>query len=105
MGGGKKKKPLSAADKRRRKMPEPKKVEKQERTLAFHEINDTLIKRASKVIKDMDVVTPYTLANSLNIKLSLARKVMRVLAEKEDLKIIDKSRSVIIAVPASKTSG
>lgn len=104
MGGGKKKKPISTADKRKRKAPEPKKAEKQERTLAFHEINDALIRKASKIINDMDVVTPYTLATSLNIKLSLARKVMRVLAEKEDLKVIDKSRSVVIAVPANKAS-
>ncbi len=102
MGGGKPKKPISARDKRRKATASVRKKSKEERVIAFHDVTDTLIKRASRTVKDMDVVTPYTLASALSIKLSLARRVMRALAESGELKIIERSRSLIIAVPAKK---
>ena len=102
MGGGKKKRPISSADKRRKKVAEPKKSEKQEKAVAFHEVNDILLRRAARAVKDLDIVTPYTLANALNIRLSLARKVIRIMAEEGTLKIVDGSGPTIIAVASGK---
>jgi len=102
LGGGKPKKPISARDKRRKAAAPVKKKAKEERVIAFHDVTDTLIRRASRAVKEMDVVTPYALATALSIKLSLARRVIRALTEAGELKVIDKSRSLIIAVPVKK---
>ncbi len=101
VGGGKPKKPISARDKRRKAAPQPAK-KKEERYIAYHDLSESLIRRASKAVESMDLITPYTLATTLNIKLSLARRVLRLLAENGAVKVIDKSRALIIAVPASK---
>ncbi len=102
MGGGKPKKPLSAMDKRRRRATQStKRRSKEERLIAYHDISDSLIKKAVKVIQGMELITPYTLANALNVKLSLARRMIRLLAEEGAIRIVDKSRALIIAVPRS----
>ncbi len=104
VGGGKPKKPISARDKRRKAAPQPAKKKKEERYIAYHDLSESLTRRASKAVESMDLITPYTLATTLNIKLSLARRVLRLLAENGVVKVIDKSRALIIAVPASKAS-
>jgi len=102
VGGGKPKKPMSARDRRKRAAPQPTKKKKEERFIAYHDLNESLIRRASKAVGGMDLITPYTLATTLNIKLSLARRVLRLLAEKGVVNVVDKSRALIIAIPASK---
>jgi len=102
VGGGKPKKPISARDRRRRAAPQPTKKKKEERYIAYHDLTESLIKRASRAVESMDLITPYVLASTLNIKLSLARRVLRLMAERGAVKVIDKSRALIIAVPSSK---
>jgi ribosomal protein S25 len=103
MGKGKPRKPISSMDKRRKGAIITKKAEKkEEKRASFHNLDPSLIKRAAKTVKNMDVVTPYVIATSLNIKMSLARNVIRELIRSGELQLIDKGRSVIIAVPTKK---
>ncbi len=74
------------------------------RRISYQDMSSSLMKRAEGAVKDVDVVTPYTLASALNIRLSLARKVMRQLASEGKIKVIDKSKSLIVAIPYRKGS-
>ncbi len=77
----------------------PKTEGRERRAIAFHEINERLLKRATKVAEEMDVITPSAFASALNIRLSLARKVLRELAASGKVKIVAKSRSTVVALP------
>ena len=79
---------------------EPEKPEK--KSHSYQELNESLIKKALRVVKEMDVVTPYSLANSLNIRLSLARKVLRELEHSKAIKVVSKHHSVLVATPLKK---
>ncbi len=104
MGGGKPKKPLSALDKQRRKEAKLIRKSKEERKVLPSLIDNSLIRRAERTVKTADLVTPSILASALNVKVSVARKLIKMLAEKGILNIVDKSRELIIAVPKSKSS-
>jgi small subunit ribosomal protein S25e len=78
--------------------------EEKSRRISYQDMSSSLMRRAEGVIRDADIITPYTLASSLNIRLSLARKVIRQLASEGKIKVIDKSKSLIVAVPAGKGS-
>jgi small subunit ribosomal protein S25e len=85
---------------------QPSKTSEEEkgRRISYQDMSSSLMRRAEGVIRDADIITPYTLASSLNIRLSLARKVIRQLASEGKIKVIDKSKSLIVAVPAGKGS-
>ncbi|MCD6324394.1 MAG: hypothetical protein J7L55_04730 [Desulfurococcales archaeon] len=80
----------------------PKGEGKERRTIAFQEMDEKLLRRAAKTAEGMDVITPSAFASALNIRLSLARKVLRELASAGKIEIIAKSRSTIVAVPIKK---
>ena len=69
---------------------------------SYQELNEQLIKKTLKVIREMDVITPYSLANALNIRLSLARKVIKELETSEAIEVIAKHRSVLVATHLKK---
>ena len=48
------------------------------------------------------MITPYTLANALNIRISLAKRLLKKLAAENVVSVIAKSRSLIVAVPKNK---
>ena len=104
MGGGKPKKPLSAIDKssRRRSAELIKKGKEEKRVSSYYAITDHLVKKAARVISNADVVTPSVLASTLDIKVSIAKSLIRALLKTGALKLIDKSRDLIITVPESK---
>ena len=100
MGGGKPKKPLSALDKQRKKEARLiRKTQREERKVLPSLIDESLIRRAERSVKGMDLVTPSILASTLNVKVSVARKLMKMLIEKGSLSVVDKSRELIIAIP------
>ncbi len=99
MGGGKPKKPLSAMDKQRRKALRVRKTSKEERKTLPSIIDEQLLRRARRVVQGMDVVTPSALANALSIKMSISKRIIRSLITDGTLKLIDRSRELIIAVP------
>ncbi len=106
MGGGKPKKPLSALDKSSRRKPAEliKKSKEEKRASSYYAITDDLIRKATRIVSDMDVVTPAALASALGVKVSIAKSLIRALLSTGALKLIDKSRDLIIAVPESKQS-
>jgi len=79
---------------------EPRKSER--RGHSYQELSESLIKRTLRAIKEMDVITPYSLANTLNIRLSLARKAIRELESSGAIKVIAKHHSVLVATPLKK---
>lgn len=104
MGGGKGGKPISTIEKRQRRQLEQqlkqqlKESKQREKKVQLGvEVTDSLLSRASKEMADLKVVTQYTLASKLGINLSLAKKVIKALVEQGKLKLVDKSRRVIIA--------
>jgi len=100
VGGGKPKKPLSALDKQRKKEARLiRKTQREERKVLPSLIDESLIRRAERSVKGMDLVTPSILASTLNVKVSVARKLMKMLIEKGSLSVVDKSRELIIAIP------
>ncbi len=101
MGGGKPKKPLSALDKSR-KETRRRKVAKEERKYTYHTIDENLLRRASRTVEGLDVVTPSTLASTLGIKVSLAKAIVRRLVEQGKLKLVDKWGDLLIAQPVKK---
>jgi len=103
MGGGKPKKPLSALDKQKKEAKLPRKS-REERKVLPSLIDDSLVRRAERTVRNTDLITPSLLASTLNVKVSVARKLIKMLAEKGVISIVDKSRELIIAVPKSKSS-
>ena len=102
VGGGKPKKPLSALDKQRKKALKIRKTTKEERKTLPTIINEQLIRKARRTVQGMDVVTPATLASALSVKVSVAKKLIKYLESEGSLKVIDRSRELIIAVPSKK---
>lgn len=99
LGGGKKKKTITAAEKaqKREEVKEVKKPEKREKTSpSLTEIDESILSKALSTIKSSDVVTTHQLATALGIKMSLARKLIRELSAKGEIKVIDKFRSLYI---------
>ncbi len=104
MGGGKGGKPISTLEKRQRRQLEQQlkqqlkeSRQREKKAQLGVEVTDSLLSRASKEVTDLKVVTQYTLASKLGINLSLAKKVIKALVEQGKLKLVDKSRRVIIA--------
>ncbi|RLE78220.1 MAG: 30S ribosomal protein S25e [Thermoprotei archaeon] len=55
---------------------------------------------AREVVK-MRCITPYAVATKYNIKISLAKKVLRELAQRNIIRLVDRNRRVEIYVPAA----
>jgi len=104
MGGGKPKKPLSAIDKSSRKRAAElvKKSRDEKRVSSYYAVTDDLVRKAARVVSSADVVTPSSLASALGVKVSIAKSLMRTLLRTGVLKLVSKSRDLIIAVPESK---
>ncbi|MGC8975282.1 MAG: hypothetical protein ACP5KB_03685 [Thermoprotei archaeon] len=102
MGGGKKKKTITAAEKAQKKeeLKEVKKPEKKEKTLSagLTEIDESLLSRALSTLKSSNVMTTYQLATTLGIKMSLAKKLIKELSTRGEIKVVDKFRSLYILV-------
>lgn len=106
MGGGKKKKTISAAEKQQRKeeLGEVKKPEKKDRgpsTVVSLEIDDALLNKALSTIKSSDVVTTYQLATTLGVRMSLARRIIKELSARGDVRVIDKFRALYVVSRAA----
>lgn len=105
MGGGKKKKTITAAEKAQKKeeTKEVKKLEKKEKSssVGLAEVDESLLSRALSTIKSSDVVTTHQLATALSIRMSLARKLIRELSVRGEIRVIDKFRSLYIVSKAS----
>ncbi|MEM0361745.1 MAG: 30S ribosomal protein S25e [Sulfolobales archaeon] len=103
MGGGKGGKPLSVVEKRQKKAMEEqlkqqvRKGEQREKRSQTIILDESLVSRASKELSTLNVVTPYTLSSKLGVNISIARSIIRELMSQGKLKLIAKSRRVIVA--------
>lgn len=67
------------------------------------DVTQELVNRAKRDIGKMSYVTPSKLAASLNVKLSLARKVLKRLAADGVVDVRAKNRRIIVVVPKSSS--
>ena len=103
--GGKKKPTISQLEKRMKVLSKREKRRqsrvrevKKERGLPTLNIP---INAIAKDVKKMKCITPYLVASKYGIKISLAKKVLRELAERNVIKLVDRNRRVDIYVPAA----
>lgn len=114
--GGKKKPTLSQLEKRLSKMKEEgtrkgrkrKKEKAREATLTLPKIvpliNADLIKIAQSEVRKMKCITPYVLATRLNIKISLAKALLRALHVEGIIVPVNLNHRVPIYVPKELAS-
>jgi len=94
--GGAKKKSISQMAKRQEKEGTEKKEEKRERKLprsgdvAFDE------NEVGKVIKELKVVTPNSLASQLNVRVGVAKRILESLESKGQVKLVSGSNRLRI---------
>ncbi len=102
-------KPLSAIEKRqmrqllediRKRMIEERKSTRgvTHRVVAEGDV----LKKAEAIVKRTQFVTPYILANKMEISIGLAKRVLRDLETKGVVKLYSKNRRVQIYVPAER---
>ncbi len=68
------------------------------------DVTPELINRAKRDIAKMGYVTPAKLAPMLNVKLSVARKILKRLIADGSVDVRAKNRRIIVAVPKSSSS-
>ncbi len=106
MGGGKGGKPLSIVEKKQKKAMEEqlkqqvRKGEQREKKSQTTILDESLINKASKEVGSLGIVTPYTLATKLGVNVGIARSIIKELITQGRLKLIAKSRRVIVTAPA-----
>ncbi|ALU11876.1 30S ribosomal protein S25 [Ignicoccus islandicus DSM 13165] len=100
-------KPLSAAEKRqmkqllediRKRMIEEKKSTRgvTQRVVAEGDV----LRKAEAIVRKMQYVTPYVLANKMEVGIGLAKRILRDLETKGVVKLYSKNRRVQVYVPA-----
>jgi len=93
-------KPLSTLEKKQKKVvkEEPKKkVEKEEkREVKPMYIDESLISKAVEEVENSRYSTIFNLAQKLNVKYSIARKIVREVVNRGEAEIISKNRRVIV---------
>jgi len=103
--GGKKKPTLSQLEKRmrvlskreRKRQTRVKEVRKESSLPTLTVPIDAI----AKDVKKMRCITPYLIATKYGIKISLAKKVLRELSERNVIKLVDRNRRVDIYVPVA----
>lgn len=100
-------KPISAIEKRqKRSMEEGKKRREMERkaetTVREPVIAYSLVNKIRSEIRNMNVITPFTIAQKYNLSMSAAKAVLRILHERGDLELYDHGRRLSIYILRSK---
>lgn len=97
--GGVTKKPISAMEKaqrRRERGAEERKVEKRQYSYVSSISEEDVIKE----IKKARVITPLSVSERFELKLSRSRQILRRLCEKGVIKLLCKNRELEVYVPA-----
>ncbi len=106
--GGVHKKPISAIEKRTRRMMEKEKkkptktlteTEKRERSVI---VTQELVKAVEKEVRNSKVITPYLIMSRFDITYGNAKRVLKQLAKKGIIKEVSRNRRVIVYLPAAK---
>lgn len=98
---------VSGVSAQKKAKPEKQVKEKEAGEAKIHLANiyqptEDILKRLEKEVKKSDVkyYTPYTLANQLNIKISVARRILREAERKGILTLYSGGRRTPIYIPA-----
>jgi|GEM_PF-2244639 len=80
-------------------MPKQKKEEKQSSSRSIMQqaemnvsVPAELLKRAEKEVKNMDYITPFSLAQKLSISMSTSRKLLKMLEQSKAVEAVSKNR-------------
>jgi len=100
-------KPISAIEKRqKRAMEEGKRRKERERkaetTVKEPVVAYSLVNKIRAEIKNIGIITPFTIAQRYNLSMSAAKAVLRILCERGDLELYDHSRRLSIYIPRSR---
>lgn len=97
MGGPKKKKPIKRRKKPKRKV-EVKKLELQKNVREVVVTNKLTTQIEKEAVK-MNYVTPYVIATKYNIRISIAKNILKNLSQKGILEKVSSNRRTIIYTP------
>jgi len=98
-------KPISAIEKRQKRgMEEGKKrrERKAETTVREPIIAYSLVNKIRTEIRNIDIITPFIIAQKYNLSMSAAKAVLRILYERGDLELYDHSRRLSIYISRSR---
>ncbi|MEM0152559.1 MAG: hypothetical protein QXJ56_02880 [Ignisphaera sp.] len=91
-------KPLSTLEKRQKKIAKEEKKsakeEKKETKATF--IDESLVLKAGEELENSGFATAFALTQKLNIKYSIAKRIIKELVNRNEASILTKSRRVII---------
>lgn len=96
MGGPKKRRPITKREPKRRM--EVKKPELQ-KTIREVVVTDKLLTQIERDTSKMKCITPYILAARYNVRISIAKNILRKLSEKELIKKISSNRRTLVYTP------
>jgi len=97
LGGPKKKKPLTR--RAPRKKPEVKKAEFQ-RVVREVVVDDKLLKQIERDVANMKYITPYIIATKFNLRLSLAKSILKELAGNGTLTLVAPNKRAPLYAPS-----
>ena len=102
MGGGKKRQPLSKAEKAQRKRAEERKksglMEKKVAGIIPPDFRDD---KVAAELKKMRFLTPYIVASKYDLRLSVAKDFLEQLQRRGAVELVSKSRNLKIYKPTS----
>lgn len=67
-------------------------------------LGSELLTSAERAVAEMKCVTPYELASKINVKLGVAKQILRSLASAGAIKLVSKSPRTAIYAPATSAS-
>ncbi|MCS7385565.1 MAG: hypothetical protein NDF55_02330 [archaeon GB-1867-005] len=98
MGGPKKKKPLTRRAPRRKFEAKKPEVQKVIRSIVADE---NLVKQIERDVSRMKYVTPYIIATKFNLRLSLAKNILKELTGNGTLTLIAPNKRAPLYAPAA----
>lgn len=104
--GGKKKPTISQLEKRmaRAKAPKKGKKETKKAKMEFAASGELTLKSLDELYKEvrkLKVITPYVVSSMFKIKIGEAKEALRTLEAKGLIKLVAKTRRVLVYTPAS----
>jgi len=106
--GGKGKKGIKQIEKQqmlkeKAKKEKPKKTVKKEavKPKPLTHLESGLLTSAKQAVAEMKCITPYELASKINVKLSIAKQILRSLASASVIKLVSKSHRTSIYTPVT----
>jgi len=101
LGGPKKKRSISKMAKKRKKIE--KKLQITQKTIRDAVLSDEIFRSMMKEVPKMKYITPYVIASKYNLRLSLAKNMLREMKNNGQLILIASNRRAPLYAPVKKT--